>query len=71
VLNPRFAPGQAAVDGYLLANAKLSMPWRRLGLDADGSIFVVGENLLDEEYEHRLGYPMPGRMVQLGVEFGF
>jgi len=71
VLNPRFASGQAAVDSYFLTNAKLSLPWRLLGLDINGSIFVFGENLTDEEYEHRLGYPMPGRMLQVGIEVEF
>jgi iron complex outermembrane receptor protein len=71
VLNPRFAPGQAEVDGYLLGNAKVDVPWRAFGLDLDGAIFAAGENLFDEEYEHRLGYPMPGRSVQVGVNVGF
>jgi iron complex outermembrane receptor protein len=71
ILNPRYASGPVAVDGYLLANARVDLPWRLLGLELDGSIFVFGENLLDEDYEHRLGYPMPGRMVQLGVAIGF
>ena len=71
VLNPRFAPVQAMVDGYVLANAKVDLPWRRLGIDLKGALFVAAENLLDEEYEHRLGYPMPGRLVQLGIVVGF
>ena len=71
ILNPRFATGDVKVDGYLLANAKLAMPWRALGLDLDGAVFLVGENLSDEEYEYRVGYPMPGRMWQLGVELAF
>ncbi len=71
VLNPRYASGEAAVDAYFLTNAKLSLPWRQLGLEIDGSVFVFGENLTDEEYEHRLGYPMPGRMLQVGIEVEF
>ena len=71
ILNPRYASGNVRVDGYLLANAKLAMPWRALGLDLDGAIFVTGDNLGDEEYEYRVGYPMPGRMWQLGLELGF
>jgi outer membrane cobalamin receptor len=71
VLNPRFAPGQAEVDGYLLGNAKIDVPWRAFGFDLDGAVFVSGENLFDEDYEHRLGYPMPGRSVQVGVDVGF
>lgn len=39
--------------------------------ELDGAIFVVCENLTDEQYEYRVGYPMPGRMVHLGVEFKF
>lgn len=71
VLNPRFTSGQAAVDGYLLGNAKFDLPWRMLGLDLGGAVFVAGENLFDEDYEHRIGYPMPGRMIQAGVVVAF
>jgi len=71
VLNPRFASGEVSVESYFLANAKLAVPWRWLGLDLDGSIFVFGENLTDTEYQYRIGYPMPGRMIQVGVDVGF
>jgi outer membrane receptor protein involved in Fe transport len=71
VLNPRFAPGQARVDGYLLVNGRAGIPLRWLGLGVDGEIFVAGENLGDEDYEYRIGYPMPGRSWNLGVDLGF
>ena len=71
ILNPRFASGNVQVDDYFLANMKAAMPWRTLGLDIDGSIFIVGDNLADEEYEYRVGYPMPGRMWHFGIELGF
>jgi len=71
VLNPRFNSSQEQVDAYFLANAKLDLPWRLIGLPIDGSLFVSGENLTDESYEHRIGYPMPGRMIQAGVNIGF
>ncbi len=71
ILNPRFAEGGAPVDSYLLANAKIAVPWHVLGLDLGGSLFLFGENLTDEDYEHRIGYPMPGRMLQVGVEVEF
>jgi len=71
ILNPRFAPGQAEVDGYLLVNGRAGIPLRWFGLGADGEIFVTGENLADEEYQHRIGYPMPGRTVNLGLEVAF
>ena len=63
-------PARLSVDAYLLANTKIDVPWRLFGLDLDGSVFVFGENLGDEEYQHRIGYPMPGRMIQIGVQFG-
>ena len=71
VLNPRFGEGPNAVDAYLLANAKIGIPWRWFGLAIDGSVFIAGENLTDERYEHRLGYPMPERSVQVGVDIAF
>ena len=33
------------------------------------TLFAAGENLLDEDYEYRIGYPMPGATVMGGVEF--
>ena len=53
------------MDDYFLANAKFTLPWRLFGLDLDGSVFVFGENLGDEDYQHRLGYPMPGVVVSV------
>ncbi len=71
ILNPRFSTGEVKVDGYLLTNLKATVPWRILGFDLRGGIFVVGDNLADEAYEYRVGYPMPGRMFHLGVDVGF
>jgi outer membrane receptor protein involved in Fe transport len=71
ILNPRFAPGQADVDGHLLVNGRVGPPLRWLGLDAGGEIFVAGQNLADQEYEYRIGYPMPGRTLSLGADIGF
>ena len=71
VLNPRFVSGEVSVDSYILANAKVAVRWNRLGVDLDGSIFVFAENLMDVTYEHRRGYPMPGRMLQIGVDVAF
>lgn len=71
ILNPRFASGEVKVSAYLLANAKIGIPLRRLGIRTDGSIFVFGENLTDQDYEYRIGYPMPGRMIQVGLDLEF
>jgi len=69
VLNPRFATEQEKVASYLLVNGRIGLTLKRIGLV--GEAFVAGENLTDEEYENRPGYPMPGRMWTLGVEVGF
>jgi iron complex outermembrane receptor protein len=71
ILNPRFASGEVKVDGYLLTNVKATVPWRLFRLDVDGGVFLVGDNLTDEVYEHRVGYPMPGRMIHLGIDLVF
>ena len=71
VLNPRFAPVQARVDGYLLVNGRLGVPLARLGLGVDGEVFLVGENLTDADYEYRVGYPMPGRTFNVGLDVSF
>ena len=70
VLNPRFAPGQTEVDAYLLVNGRATAPVpRRLGLD--GELFLAAENLGDEGYELRPGYPMPGRTFSAGFDLRF
>jgi hypothetical protein len=70
ILNPPFAPGQAKVDGNLLVNGKAGIPLRWLGLQVGGEIFVAGQNLAAEEYELRIGYPMPGRAWNPGIDIG-
>lgn len=71
VLNPRFAPFQAKVDSYVLVNGKVEMPMRHLGIGVDGEVFLAGENLADVDYQYRIGYPMPGRTVNLGIDVRF
>lgn len=67
VLNPRYATTQARIGSYALVNVKTA--WRVVTLARGGAeVFVTGENLLDEEYEYRPGYPAPGRVVTAGVE---
>ena len=36
-----------------------------------GEAFVAVENLFDEDYSFRAGYPMPGRSYQFGLRFSF
>ena len=36
-----------------------------------GEAFVAVENLFDEDYSFRAGYPMPGRSYQFGLRASF
>jgi outer membrane cobalamin receptor len=75
VLNPRFAfPSDyesptARVDRHLLLNARIGYSIRAGGTRSE--IFLSGENLTNEEYEYRPGYPMPGTTWMSGIEIGF
>ncbi len=71
VLNPRFASSQARVDSHLLVNSRLALPLPRLGLPFGGELFAAVENLADETYEYRIGYPMPGRAWSVGLDVRF
>ena len=57
------------MDGFLIFNAKLSYEFRVRGLDM--KVFASGENLTNQDYEYKPGYPMPGINGMLGVEFSF
>ena len=71
VLNPRFAVSQAPVDSSLLVNGRVAVPLEPFGVPFDGELFVTGENLSDESYEYRIGYPMPGRTWSIGLDVRF
>ncbi len=66
VLNERYAATQAKVGDVFLVNARAD--WK---LTKHAKVFVAGANLLDEDYEYRLGYPMPGASVMGGLELTF
>ena len=57
----------ARVDGYFLANLRAGYLYA-LGAGV-AELFVDVENVLDQEYEYRVGYPMPGRTGFLGLNF--
>lgn len=57
------------MDGYLLFNAKVSYSFP---IDqVDMKVFVAGENLTNQDYEYKPGYPMPGISGMLGLEITF
>ncbi len=70
VLSPRWGTGRAEIAGYNLFNAHLA--WTCLNTPKQTiEIFISGENLTDENYELRKGYPMPGISGTLGVRMSF
>ena len=55
------------VDGHFLLNARVAyqLTERRHGLGSE--VFLALENITDEDYEYRPGYPMPGFGAMVGV----
>ncbi len=66
VLNPRYANSQVPIDPYFLLNGRIGYrAARRVEL------FLAAENLTNERYEFRPGYPMAGRIWMVGLNLGF
>jgi outer membrane cobalamin receptor len=53
------------IPAYFVANLKLSKEFSGLG-----SAYLAIGNLLDENYQHRLGFPREGRSAEVGLTFG-
>jgi len=66
VLNPRFAQMQTEVDDYILVNLRIGY-LMHFGTYL-GELFVAAENITDETYEYRPGYPMPGTTLMSGLD---
>ncbi len=63
------APNLTQVSGFTVANLRAAYKVPALG--ARGEVFVAAENIMDQQYEFRAGYPMPGRSVQVGLHASF
>lgn len=57
------------VDGFTVVN--LRPAYQLPGFGNRSEIFLAIENLFDESYQYRPGYPMPGVSVQVGVSLGW
>jgi iron complex outermembrane receptor protein len=70
--NPRFpAPGER-VEAFFLVNGQLV--WKLAPARPDRGapgLFLAFENLLDEDYAFRAGYPMPGTSLMAGIDWRF
>lgn len=62
---------QEKVDSSILVNAKLSCRLTAAEAKVEWEVFVAGENLTDENYEYRPGYPMPGINGMIGTTLRF
>ena len=63
------APNLTKVEGFTVANVRAAYQVPALG--KRGEVFVALENLFDQQYEFRAGYPMPGRSAQVGLHASF
>lgn len=59
------------VDGYWLANAKLSYFYTFEKPKIESELFVAVQNLTNSFYKYKPGYPMPGTSVSAGVALTF
>jgi iron complex outermembrane receptor protein len=57
------------VSGFGVANARISYPIPELG--KRGEIFVMVENIFNQQYSYRQGYPMPGTWGSVGLSASF
>jgi iron complex outermembrane receptor protein len=63
------APNLTKVEGFTVANVRAAYQVPALG--KRGEVFVALENLFDQQYEFRAGYPMPRRSAQVGLHASF
>ncbi len=59
------------VDSYYLLNGRISYTFHVVPGGVEGEVFLAGENLTDQSYEYRPGYPMPGINGMLGLDVRF
>lgn len=57
------------IDGFGVANARVSYPIPELG--KKGEVFVMVENIFNQQYSYRQGYPMPGTWGSVGLSASF
>ncbi len=69
--NPRFPGPSVEVDGYWLFNGKVSYDVSPADGKFQGKVFAAVENIFDQDYEYRDGYPMPGATVMTGLDLRF
>ena len=71
ILNPRFNPDKISVEEFLLLNGRLAYNFTTPENVWKGTLYIAVENIADEAYDYRPGYPMPGRGVTVGLDIKF
>ncbi len=69
--NPRFPGVRTLLDPYKVFNARVDyhLPFFKESFGA--GFWLSAENITDEEYEYKPGYPMPGPVVTGGLDISF
>ncbi len=71
VLSSRFPSPQVELGGFLLVNGSVRLRLPATEAFRRAELRLTVENLGDEEYAYRPGYPMPGRIFLAGLVLGF
>lgn len=69
--NPRFPGPEGEVDSYWLFNGRVSCDVTPPDCDVRTTLYATVENIFDEDYEYRPGYPMPGTTLMTGFDIRF
>lgn len=70
--NPRYPTANPdRIDSYNLLNAKVSYLMTSQKSPLKSTVFISGENLLDESYEFLKDYPAPGFTMMAGITLTF
>lgn len=69
IIDSRFDNPRGSIEAYTLLNLRLSREFT--AGSARIELYLRADNLLDESYEHRPGYPMPGTSLSGGLQTRF
>lgn len=69
--NPRFGTIAQQIDAYQLLSAKVSYTVESDNREWVWRYYLSGENLTNQPYEYRPGYPMPGISLTLGAKLSW
>ncbi len=71
VVGTRFPSQREQLDSFVLLNGTVRLRLPSMGSVKRAELRINAENLGNEDYEYRPGYPMPGRTIMAGLVVGF